>query len=72
MGNYPFASNYIAGTMNKPMPPYPVQHACSFLDKASSSDATLLLNVRKAVSVLYNVSADVPCFELPAYPTRTL
>ena len=75
MGNYPFPSNYIAGTMAKPMPAWPMEHACSFLKQAPDDDdddddaVALFAAVRSAVSVLYNVSGEEQCYTLPAYPT---
>ena len=78
MGNYPWPSNYIAGTAAKPMPPWPVARACAELDAPSLSGlatqhaagrAALFAAVRRAVSVLYNVSGESTCFSLPLYPT---
>ena len=71
MGNYPFPSNYIAGTAQKPMPAFPVKIACDYLSNASDGKQaeTLFPAIRSAVSVLYNVSETTKCFDLPAYPT---
>ena len=74
MGNYPFASSYIAGTAETPMPPYPVSIACSYLSNAtlassSTTSSSLLSAVKESVSVLYNVTGDTSCYDLPAYPT---
>ena len=71
MGNYPWPSNYIAGTAAKPMPAWPMKLACDPLAEpslAASPDA-LLRAISRAVSVLYNVSGDEKCFRLPHYPT---
>ena len=51
MGNYPFESNYIAGTEDKPMPTYPVSVACNYLKDASRA----LQLFEGCISVLYNV-----------------
>ena len=32
MGNYPWPSDYIAGTHSTPMPAWPMSHACSHLE----------------------------------------
>ena len=110
MGNYPWPSNYIAGTQAKPMPAWPMKEACSFLTdgglaaeaaqaveaaasrttRATTTDSSsttssssssssissssisnnkLFPAIRQAVSVLYNVSQDKTCFDLPSYPT---
>ena len=74
MGNYPFASDYIAGDYRHPLPAYPFAHACAPLmaDLTSKADAPKLFPaLRQAVSVLYNATQDTECFELPVYPTPT-
>ena len=54
MGNYPFESNYIAGTEDKPMPTYPVSVACNYLKDASRAlNSTMLFSatcIRQAVT----------------------
>merc|ERR1711959_34132 len=77
MGNYPWPSNYIAGSIQKPMPAYPMKEACSHLTNAppTAGNVTeeevkgLFSDVAAAVSVLYNVSGTKTCNELPTYPT---
>lgn len=100
MGNYPWPSDYIAGTPAKPMPAWPLGAACQQLDfdapldvynfvdsplaesnvdavadDASDTDddfehaAALLTAVRRAASVVYNVSGETACYDLPLYPT---
>ena len=73
MGNYPFASNYIAGTASLPVPAWPAEVACSKLNdsRLRTSAIRLLPAVREAISVLYNVSQTANCFDLPDFPTAT-
>lgn len=74
MGNYPFASDYIAGDYRHPLPAFPFAHACSplMMDLTSPADAPKLFPaLRQAVSVLYNATRSTECFELPVYPTPT-
>ena len=73
MGNYPWASSYIAGSATKPLPAWPMERACNALDfeldTAQIAPDRLFAAVRRAVSVLYNVSGQAACFDLPQYPT---
>jgi lysosomal Pro-X carboxypeptidase len=73
MGNYPWPSNYIAGTAAKPMPSWPMHLACSEMNETdigrTAGTTALFAAVRRAVSVLYNVSGEATCFSLPLYPT---
>jgi lysosomal Pro-X carboxypeptidase len=71
MGNYPFASSYIGGTAEHPLPAYPLRQACGFLmdPGLSQSPATLFPALSLAVGVLYNASQSHSCFDLPNYPT---
>jgi len=71
MGNYPWPSNYIAGSILKPMPAYPMKEACSHLmsDPSTTQIHSLYANVAKAVNTLYNVTGETSCNKLPTYPT---
>lgn len=71
MGNYPFATSYIGGSYNRPLPPYPARVACSHLSESTLAQAPekLFPALRRAVAVLYNATGDGKCFDLPAYPT---
>jgi len=71
MGNYPWGSSYISGSAAHLMPPYPAGKACSYLHNASLTEAELVAALKQAVSVLYNVTKDVKCYDLPDYPTAT-
>ena len=48
MGNYPFASSYIAGTAETPMPPYPVSIACSYLSNATLASSSTRLHILRS------------------------
>jgi len=76
MGNYPWPSTYIAGSVQHPMPAWPMKQACSHLatppsnrlQKDSHTLRALFSSVEAAVSTLYNVSGSVQCNDLPTYP----
>lgn len=71
MGNYPWPSVYLAGTAENPMPAWPLGEACSFLADSAlqNKPEKLFPALRRAVSVLYNVTGNRPCYDLPDYPT---
>ncbi len=67
MGDYPFPSTYILNGQGV-LPAWPVRVACEALDfpTEAASNATLLEGMRAAVSVYYNATADVACYDLHA------
>eukprot|EP00040_Diaphanoeca_grandis_P012889 m.65186 g.65186 ORF g.65186 m.65186 type:complete len:539 (+) comp23530_c0_seq1:56-1672(+) len=69
MGNYPWPSSYIAGNAKHLMPPWPAGEACMSLIIQPASVSEHVEMIRTAVSVLYNVTQDVKCYDLPDYPT---
>lgn len=44
------------------LPPWPVRTACSYLMNEFDNDDDLFVAIRKAVSVYFNNTGDVPCY----------
>ena len=71
MGNFPFPSDYLVFQQtqlsNVTLPAWPVRVACEKM-VADEPGGTLLTAMREACAVLYNVTQQEPCFELPDDP----
>ena len=74
MGNFPYPSNYLVfqQTQNPSvtLPAWPFRAACSAFAGASASTppTSLLQRMASAAAVLYNVTEDKTCYELPTDP----
>ncbi|KAJ9533846.1 hypothetical protein QJQ45_026943, partial [Haematococcus lacustris] len=65
MGNYPYASSYISGDPDHPLPAWPMRAACQHMTQASStSPGDLLSAMADAVGLMYNATGREPCFTL--------
>lgn len=64
MGNYPYASAYISGDPDHPLPAWPMRAACSHMAGKGRSPEQLLAGLADAAALLYNVSGDATCFKL--------
>jgi lysosomal Pro-X carboxypeptidase len=69
MGDYPYELNFIFGTYDNPAPAWPMRVACEFMKDSSADNETLMKNLVKAVSVVYNVTQDVTCNDININPT---
>jgi lysosomal Pro-X carboxypeptidase len=70
MGNYPYPSTYISGAPYE-LPAYPIRKACASLKADIADPIDLFSGVASAAGLLYNVSKNLKCFDLPSYPTPT-
>eukprot|EP00039_Didymoeca_costata_P029055 m.23103 g.23103 ORF g.23103 m.23103 type:complete len:514 (+) comp7466_c0_seq3:18-1559(+) len=73
MGNFPFASNYMVfqqtGDPGITLPPYPFRVACDLMMGGSPpSGDKVLSNFADAIGVLYNVTKNENCYEIPSDP----
>ena len=64
MGNYPFSTYYISGTPNHPAPAWPMRVACEFMATAAATPLERVTNLWKAISVVDNITQDVPCYNI--------
>ena len=75
MGDYPYSLDFMFGTRSHPAPAWPMKVACGKLNfptptgDSPSDDAMLFAGLRQAVAVMYNVTQDVPCFNVGGNPT---
>ena len=71
MGDYPFPSSFFGGTPAHPLPPRPLQAACTALGSAvggAPAASKLLRGLRAALGVFFNTSGTVRCFDPAANP----
>lgn len=64
MGNYPYESDYMGGTPDNPLPPWPMRAACQHMAGTGGEGGSLLRGLSGAAAVLYNVTGDQECFKL--------
>jgi hypothetical protein len=64
MGSYAWKTDYIFGTASHPAPVYPMRVMCEQMVPASGTTEGLLQQLYAAVSVVQNVTEDVPCYDV--------
>ena len=69
MGDYPMPINFIFGTVDHAAPAWPMRVACEFMMDSTTDNTTLLQNLMKTISVVYNVTEDVSCYDIDVNPT---
>ncbi|EFN56756.1 hypothetical protein CHLNCDRAFT_144218 [Chlorella variabilis] len=63
MGNYPYRSAYFTGNPDFPYPAWPARVVCSQLAGSFQGDEELLAAGGAAISVIFNVTQSVPCYD---------
>uniref|UniRef100_A0A8C9WAF8 Lysosomal Pro-X carboxypeptidase n=1 Tax=Scleropages formosus TaxID=113540 RepID=A0A8C9WAF8_SCLFO len=67
MVNYPYEANFL-----QPLPRWPVQVACTYLQDSSLPDAPLLQGISKAVKMYYNYTGNTQCLRISETATGNL
>nr|XP_056714506.1 lysosomal Pro-X carboxypeptidase [Euleptes europaea] len=67
MVDYPYKANFL-----QPLPAWPIQVVCKYLQQPKLSDKALLKNIFQAVNVYYNYSGNTSCFSLSQTATQSL
>lgn len=65
----PFSSSYLMHGKSL-LPPWPMRLACSVMNDARSNDE-LFVALRRAVSIYYNSTRDVPCYNITGNGQRS-
>ncbi|MBN3293335.1 PCP carboxypeptidase, partial [Polypterus senegalus] len=67
MVNYPYEANFL-----QPLPAWPVEVVCKFLQDSKSEDKKLLQNIFLAASIYYNYTGNVECLNTSQTATGSL
>ncbi|XP_069495981.1 lysosomal Pro-X carboxypeptidase [Ambystoma mexicanum] len=67
MVNYPYEADFL-----QPLPAWPIQVVCKFLNDPSLDDKALLKNIFKAVNVYYNYTGNTQCLNISQAATVSL
>ena len=70
MGNYPYPTNYIAGTPERPAPAWPMRKACDYLQPGLPW-ITNLRNMKSAIDIINNGSGVATCYNISGYNPAT-
>ncbi|NWS53083.1 PCP carboxypeptidase, partial [Chunga burmeisteri] len=67
VADYPYETDIL-----KPLPAWPVQEACKFLNNPNLSDKLLLHNVFQAANVYHDYFGEAPCLNMSEVPSKNL